>query len=108
MPKTLGYLILVPFVILHSSNVFANANSTCAAMINDGRANGATMDQCICMYETADDNVDEDIAVLLFKAWREGVPVMDEIAHQPRQRRVEQQLTALKGAMQRQCPNLPF
>jgi len=108
MPQTLRYLILVLFFILHSSHVVANANSTWAAMINDGRANGATMDQCICMYETAEDTLDEDIAVLLFKAWREGVPVMDEIVQLPKQRRVERQLTALKGAMQRQCPNLPF
>lgn len=108
MPKTLRYLMLVPLLILHSSHVLANANSICSAMINDGRANGATMAQCICMYETAEDNLDEDIAVLLFKAWREGVSVMDDIVQLPKQRRVERQLTALKGAIQRQCPNLPF
>ncbi|MGH1412307.1 MAG: hypothetical protein ACRBB0_02365 [Pelagimonas sp.] len=80
-----------------------SAQQTCKKMVSEGRAGGKTQQQCHCMYQVADQTLDEDIKALLFDAWYNGTNNMAALEKLPGRARVKKQLKRMQKASVKYC-----
>ncbi|KIC20757.1 hypothetical protein [Leisingera sp. ANG-Vp] len=89
-----------------AANAAPSAKETCRnlAKHRDGEAPGMTM--CLCIYDLAEDILDDDVRGLLFQSWNDGVDREEEANALKPKGRASLQIKKLEQAAGKKC--LPF
>lgn len=95
----------IAFLLTVSAGAFAekSGNEICQKMISDGRGNGMSQDDCLCLYRHAEETLDDDMKALLFDAWYTGNNNMQAMAELPKQGRVAKKMRRMKRAIDANC-----